>query len=275
MYRHLIESYPDDTDNVNWRKGLAIVKVNMGLDVEVENDALAMIADFNDNPELPRAVFHIGEEYFFIAENYYKDRQMAEAAPLYQKALDIWEMVIDRQDLEAFRSSQLYAFSAQSYYRLGEYIKASEYFENVLDNHPQYIYNTLVQYMVGQCYERLKKAPDVAISIDDIDERIEAAYAAVVERFPEKALATGACMKLGRLYFSKEQWAEAIVYFEMYRQKRPDHYRFLYILGQAYEKIGDNELAIAIYEEYLAKAIEGDRLIEDVQEKLAELKGGQ
>jgi len=275
MYQHLIETYPDDTDIVNWRKGLAIVKVNMGQDVEVVNDALALIADFNDHPELPRAVFHIGEEYYFIAESYYKDKQKAEAAPLYQKALDIWEMVIEREGLEAFRSSQLYGFSGWAYYRLGEYIKAIEYFENILDNQPGYIYITTVQYMVGASYEKLKKAPDVAMSADEADLRIEAAYTAVVENWPEKPLATGACMKLGRLYFAKEQWAEAIVYFEMYRQRRPEHYRFLYMLGQAYEKIGDNELAIAVYEEFLTKAREGDRHIEPVQERLAELKGGQ
>jgi tetratricopeptide (TPR) repeat protein len=275
MYRHLIATYPDDTDNVNWRKGLAIVKVNMGLDVEVENDALAMIADFNDNPELARAVFHIGEEYFFIAENYYKDRQMAEAAPLYQKALNMWELVIDRQDLEAFRSGQLYAFSAWSYYRLGEYIRAVEYFQKVADDWPGYIYGDNVQYMVGQCYESLKRSPDVAMSADEADLRIEAAYVALVERYPEKVFATSACMKLGRLYFGKEQWAEAIVYFEMYRQRQPDHYRFLYMLGQAYENTGDNEPAIAVYEEFLAKAGLNDHFRDEVQQKLDELKGAQ
>ena len=234
-----------------------------------------MIADFNDDPQLARAVFHIGEEYFFIAENYYKDRQMAEAAPLYQKALDIWEMVIDRDGLEAFRYGQLYGFSAWSYYRLREYIKAVEYFEKIVDDWPGYRYGDNVQYMIGECYEKLKRAPDVAISTDEADLRIEAAYLAVIERYPEKVLASGACMKLGQLYFSKELWFEAIVYFEMFRQRMPEHYWFLCMLGQAYENTGDNELAIAIYEDFLSKAREGDHRIERVQARLAELKGDQ
>ena len=275
MYQHLIETYPDDKDNVNWRKGLAIVKINMSADVEVENDALAMIADFNDDPKLGRAIFHIGEEYFFIAENYYKDRQMAEAGPLYQKALNIWEMVIDRQDLKPFRSGQLYAFSAESYYRLGEYIKAINYFQKVINDWPGYRYGDLVQYMIGVCYEELRDSPDVAMSVDEADLRIEAAYLAVVENWPASSLVTGASMKLGQFYFGKELWAETIVYFEIFRQRRPDHYGVLYPLGQAYENIGDNELAIAIYEEYLAKAKEGDRRIERVQGRLDELKGDQ
>ena len=195
--------------------------------------------------------------------------------PLYQKALNIWEMVIDRQDLEAFRCSQLYGFSGWAYYRLGDYIKAIEYFENILDNNPGYRYITTVQYMVGDSYEKLKKAADVAMSGDEADLRIEAAYLAVVEKWPEKSLADSACYRLGQLYFDKEQWPEVIVYFEMYRPKRPSHYRFLYMLGQAYEKMGDNELAIQVYEDFLTKAREADRRIERVQARLDELKGGQ
>ena len=129
--------------------------------------------------------------------------------------------------------------------------------------------------MIGVCYEELTDSPDVAMSVDEADLRIEAAYLAVVENWPEDCLADSACFRLGWLYFGKERWTDAIVYFEMYRQRKPDHYRFLYMLGRAYEKIGDNELAITIYEEYLAKAREGDRRIEDVQARLDELKGGQ
>ena len=184
-------------------------------------------------------------------------------------------MVIDREGLEAFRSAQIYGFSAQSYYRLGEYIKAVDCFQKVANDWPEYRYGTIVQYMIGVCYERLKNSPDVAMSADEADKRIEAAYMAVIERYPEKPLATGATLKLGQLYFDKEQWAEAIVYFEMYRQRKPDHYRFLYMLGQAYEKIEANELAIEVYEQFLAKAKQGDRRIERVQARLDELKGGQ
>ena len=174
-----------------------------------------------------------------------------------------------------FRYGQVYTFSAWCYYRLGEYTRAADYFHKVGQDWPGYLHGANAQYMVGVCYELLKNSPDTAISQDAVDERIIAAYEAVVERFPEKLFATGACMKLGQLYFAKEQWAEAIVYLEMYFERRPEHYRTLRILGEAYEKIGDKELAIAVYEQYLAIAGQEDYFRDDVQQKLDDLKGGQ
>ena len=274
-YRKVVDDWPESKYKMGAQKYLAIANINVADDPNAMAQVEQLIADFNDSPFLPRIVFHIGEEYFFIAENYYKDRQMAEAVPLYQKALNIWEMVIDREDLDTFRCGQVYTFSAFCYERLGEYIKATDYFQKVANDWPGYKYVIVTLPMVAQCYEKLRRSPDVAMSADEADIRIEAAYLAVIEKYPEKPSGVRALMKLGRFYFERQRWTEAIVYFEMYQQKRPDHYGLLYMLGQAYEKMGDNELAIAIYEEYLAKAREDDQRIELVEARLAELKGDQ
>jgi TolA-binding protein len=84
----------------------------------------------------------------------------------------------------------------------------------VVDNWPDYQYAWSAQYLIGSCYEKLKYFGILPVS--EADPKIEQAYRAVVEKYPDSAMATSAFLKLGYLNLKRGQRVEAVMYFELF-----------------------------------------------------------
>jgi outer membrane protein assembly factor BamD (BamD/ComL family) len=63
-------------------------------------------------------------------------------------------------------------------------------------------------------------------------------------------------LKLERKHFDSGQWADAARYFELFRRNfsdEPGAADVVYDLGKAYEQLGQVNLAVAVYEQFLSK----------------------
>ncbi|NIT60466.1 MAG: tetratricopeptide repeat protein [Aliifodinibius sp.] len=105
-------------------------------------------------------------------------------------------------------------FTAVCYRRFGEYEKAITHYQKVVDNWPDYQYAWSAQYLIGSCYEKLKYYNSLPES--EADPKIEEAYKAVVEKYPDSAMGPTASLKLGHLNLKRGQKIEAVQYFALF-----------------------------------------------------------
>ena len=196
----------------------------------------------------------------------------------YEKAIDVWERVI-REFSDHNINQQAYYFSATSYHRIGEHEKAINYYQKLLCDWPGYHRAARAQFSIGKCYESLKDAGTLPGSEADL--KIEQAYKAVLENYPDSTSAKDACkdacLKLGWLKFRKGLWPESVHYWELSREElgvSPKDYKalnILYPLGRAYEELGRSDLAVKAYGEFINVAPSIDPRVEKVKARLEQL----
>jgi len=74
--------------------------------------------------------------------------------------------------------------------------------------------------------------------------------------------------------FNNANWGEAVVYFEIFIDTESDKLgRVVLDLGEAYQQLGETDLAANIYNEFLTTAEENSVLAQKVQQRLNELEG--
>jgi len=130
-----------------------------------------------------QAIFMLGEQYYNKAFGCENHGQTAEAKSHFQKAIAIWERIIKQFPEARFTTAQAYDFSATCYQRLGEYEKAIEYYQQLLDKWPDYEYAWNAQFLIGCILERLKK--DGLIPDSVADPVIKDSYERVLEQYPD------------------------------------------------------------------------------------------
>jgi len=235
----------------------------------------SLIADFADHPGLPDALWQAAEKYYNHAFRHEKEGRDAKAREYFTKVITLGQRI--REQSPASRVTvETHLITGECYRRLGQYLKAIEYFQKVVDDWPDYKYACNAQCIIGECYEKLRNSG--ALPESEANQLIEQAYQAVIEKYPDCSLAGHACLKLAWPNFKKGRWAEAATYFELFVQKRPDDprsSRVLYDLGQAYEKMGELDRAVEIYRIFLEIAEPGDPRMKSVKTQLEKLKGVQ
>ena len=171
-------------------------------------------------------------------------------------------------------STQDYFFSAVCYRRLGEYEKAIEYFQEVIDNFPRHEVAATAQFQIAQEYGRLRDSGLIPESEAIL--KIEQVYKAVIEKYPDTTAVRDASKKLGWLNFKRGQWVEAVDYFELSFEKSEENRKpvhILYPLGRAYEELGQLDKAAEVYNEFLSSVPSIDSGIEKVKARLEKLAG--
>ena len=179
--KYVIDHWPADVQ-VMWAKmDMAKTDILLGNDAAVEKTIDLLIADFNECPELPTAIFMLGEQYYnkaFAKENQGRD---AEAKEHFRKAITIWDRII-KELPESRITSEAYFVSAECYRRLGEHETAIEYYNIVLEDWPDCQYAWCAQFDIGRAYEYLKRSGVIPKS--EADSLIKAAYEQVLEVRP-------------------------------------------------------------------------------------------
>ncbi|MBW8041405.1 MAG: tetratricopeptide repeat protein [Planctomycetes bacterium] len=189
--------------------------VESGNDMAIQEALDTLIVDFNDHPDLPEAVFVIGEQYYYKAfEDPKKCRRLKSQENL-KKAADIWERIVAQwPDSKSIGLKHAQYFTAVCYRRFGEYEKAITNYQKVVDNWPEYDFAWSAQYLIGNCYEKLKDFGSLPESEASL--KMEQAYKAVVEGYPDCAMVPTASLKLGHLNLKSGQKIEAAQYFVLF-----------------------------------------------------------
>ena len=158
--KYVIDHWPANVQAMWAKVDMAKTDILLGNEAAAEAVVNELIADFNDEPNLPKAIFTIGEEYYnraFVKEN---EGQQAESKASFRKAIAIWERIIkDLPPLAA--TAEAYHFSGCCYERLGEYEKAAEYYQMVVDKWPDYEYAWSAQFLIAACYEELARSGQI------------------------------------------------------------------------------------------------------------------
>jgi tetratricopeptide (TPR) repeat protein len=258
---------------------MAKTDIGLGNDAAVEKTIDILIADFNDNPELPTAIFQIGEEYYNKAFNTKGDPNLPEAKTkeYFQKALAVWERIIQKLPPSP-TTPQAYWCSAVVYSQeLGEYQKGIEYYQHVVDTWPDYDYAWSAQLLVGRYYQRLRDTGGMPES--EANSQIEHAYQAVLDNYPDSEAAAQAALELGRWNFKKARWLDAAEYFELFINKDGGKTAVLipgalYDLGRAYENADLPDQAAEVYRKLVDVTKPDDSLARAAKARLIKLEGG-
>jgi len=176
LYQYVVDNQSGNEDMMWVKTGIARLNIALGNDAAVEKTIDILIADFNDHPELPTAIFMLGEEYYNKAFQYENQGQEAEAKEHFRKAISVLKRII--QELPASDTTpQGYCSVALCYYHLAEYEKAIDYCKKTVDNWPHYNYAWYAQFLIADCYEKLANSgriptADAAAQIRQACERL-------------------------------------------------------------------------------------------------------
>lgn len=181
LHQRVVNEWPEHNYAMWSRRDLAKLNIILGNEAAAEAAIGSLIADFSNRPALHRAVFEIGEQYYNQAFEDEEQGRTAEAKDHFTKAIAVWERII-KELPESTDTALAYNFAAECYRRLGQYEKAIEYYQKVVDNWPGYEYAWNAQFLIGHNYEDLKKSG--VISKSEADAKIKAAYEQVLEKYP-------------------------------------------------------------------------------------------
>jgi len=180
LYQYIADNLPEEYVILS-RGRLIMLDIGLGNDANAQAALDSLIADFNDHPALPQAVFIIGEQYYNKAFRDVKQGLDTEAKENFRKAIAVWERIITKLPPSAPYTARAYYFSGYCYTRSGEYGKAIQYYQKVADDWPKYEYAWHAQLRVARCYEvsarsgRISKA-DAAPHIRQACEKLLANY---------------------------------------------------------------------------------------------------
>jgi TolA-binding protein len=157
LYRYVIANWPGGEYEMWARTGIIKLDICLGNDANVQPALDELIADFNDQPALPEAIFVIGEQYYRWASQCRKAGLSAKEKDIIQKAIAVWQRIIT--DLSSSHiTPQAYYMSGRCYERIGKYENAIEYYSIVVDNWPDYEFAWNAQFLIARCFDKLARS---------------------------------------------------------------------------------------------------------------------
>jgi tetratricopeptide (TPR) repeat protein len=164
LYQYVIDHRPED--KYAKQSEMEIAKTNVLSLIKSGDDAAAqqaldsLIADFNDNPALPEAIFVIGEQYYNWAFQCEKAGLSAKAKDKFQKAIEVWEIIIQKL-APSGTTADTYYFSAACYSSLDHHEQAIEYYQKVVSDWPDYERAWNAQFMIARCFDILARSGSI------------------------------------------------------------------------------------------------------------------
>ena len=258
--------------------GIARVKISLGDDEAAEEVLDNLIADYNDHPRFSWAIFAVADEYYNQAIQRKRAGHIDRGNEDYRKAIAVWEKMARESPSSPKYTPRAYYCAAVCYSQeLKEYIKGIEHYQRIVDDWPDYKYAWHAQYFIGKYYESLRDSGGIPESEADL--KIQQAYQAVVEKYPDSQSAPFAALKLGQINLAKRQWPDVAYYLELFvyqEDGEKPYFLFtgaLYDLGQAYEQLDMLDRAIEVYGVFMQTADPDDSRIKTVKAKLEKFEG--
>jgi tetratricopeptide (TPR) repeat protein len=180
--KYVIDHWPADVQ-VMWAKmDMAKTDIGLGNYTAADKTIDILIADFNECPELPTAIFMLGEQYYNKAFQYENEGHDEQAKEHFRKAIAIWERIINELRTSAI-TPQTYYFAGCCYESVGEYEKAIEYYQVAVDTWPGYEYAWNAQFLIARCYEKLASSGQMPTA--DASVQICRACDKVITNYPD------------------------------------------------------------------------------------------
>jgi TolA-binding protein len=204
----VIAKWPKTTSAMNAQLG--IVKVHFAKDDSSNADSAldTLIADYNDNKQLPQAILDTGEQYWKkgldysieIGKQYTKSnsnnfvfsnledfiacrKAMAggKAGEQYTKALAIWGKMLEKMP-DSSMSDWANHLTAECYKACRDYTKALEYYRNILNKWPNFIHAWADQYRIAEVYDSMWM--EGQLSREKTESAKAAAYENLLKKYP-------------------------------------------------------------------------------------------
>jgi tetratricopeptide (TPR) repeat protein len=245
LYQYVVDNQSGNEDMMWVKTGIARLNIDLGNDAAVEKTIDILIADFNDHPELPTAIFMLGEEYYNKAMDDANQGRIDQAEANFVKTISVWDRIITQiPESNSPAMQDAYYFAGYCYGQLGEYAKAIQYWQKIVDAWPDYRYAGHAQFRMAHGYCMLGNSGVIPAS--EARYRMEQAYKTVVENYFDCPSANDALVRLGNLNYSGGRWTDAAKYYELFLEKFPEDKRWndvLYSLAYTYQKMGQSQLA--------------------------------
>lgn len=199
LYQYVFKHWPQN-EQLLWAKaGLAGQDIAQGNDDKAYKAIDSLIAEYKDDPNLPKAIFLIGEQSWSQAlVERRKSKQITDpnnritsngipelndkAKDYLTKAHTVWERIIKELPSTTI-TAQAYHMSAECYRLLGQNQQAINYYQEVVNSWPDYESAFHCQYMIGRIYKNLKRADIIPES--DANLLIKDAYEQLAANYPD------------------------------------------------------------------------------------------
>ena len=143
IYSRVSSNFPNTVQSKDssliQRKSQIFSLIESGNDANVVSDVDKFIADFRGSQLLPEAVYRIGEIYWNSALEAEKEQNDNDALADFRKTADIWQKI---ENLLPFSAPDVIEYTyyglSNCFHRLGEYKRASEYYNKILTVNPIY-----------------------------------------------------------------------------------------------------------------------------------------
>ena len=210
LSRYIIEKQPQSHFGMNAHIGL--VKNYFAQDrLNDANNALVMlIKNYMDNPQLPRAIHVLGEEYYYYQSPAYKKELQSgsESRPIslreifkdefenkYTKSRMVWMKAIELMSDNPL-TAEYYHYAGTCSRELGEYENALKYYQIVIDKYPDYKGASGVQLQIAHIYESLEN--EGLISVEEAYDLVINAYQEIINKYPNSSFVNLAKNRIGR-----------------------------------------------------------------------------
>ncbi|OHB54454.1 MAG: hypothetical protein A2173_10955 [Planctomycetes bacterium RBG_13_44_8b] len=217
LFQHVLKNWPQDEQLIWAKAGLACIDIARGEDAKANTAIDNIIAEYKGHQNLPAAVFRTGEQYWNMAlaerrKTFTRPAgRNAQAAPnekineYLTGAKGIWERVI-KELPSTDTTAKAYQMAAECYILLGQYQKAIENYQTIINNWPNYKAAPHIQYMIGRTYIQLQRAG--AITESQAELSIKDAYEKLVANYPDSDRAESALRWLNNYKTKSNEGAE-------------------------------------------------------------------
>jgi tetratricopeptide (TPR) repeat protein len=236
------------------RVGVALQSIKLKELDKAEAAVKKLIADYNDNPKLGKALFQIAEQHFY-ANNCWK-------------TIDLLELIqSDYPDRNFPARSEVPVVLATCYERVKEWDKAIEYYAKTMEEYPTSRYASRCPYNLAWIYNHQKVDYDKAIYW----------YQQQRELYPEDLHNSLALFDMGCIYVHRlKDYEKGAEVCQQYVDQYPDSvgiWGSLSNLARCHENLGKKQKAIEVLRQAYEKS-KTKGLRRAVIERIERLEGG-
>ena len=256
LFTYILENWnQNDETNLELQVGVALQSIKLNDEENTKSAIDRLIADYNDPPNIAKALFQIAEEYFYAVK--------------YRESSALWEVVEkDYQAIEFPYKGETPYVIGTCYERIREYDKAIAYYKKGLVQYPENKFACRAAYRIGLIYEigtkEYEKAPQW--------------YIKAREEYTDRTYSYRSLWRLGTVYLKYlKDYEKAAECFEQFTQEYPSVPRVwggYYKLAEAYEGFGDNEKAIEVLQKIIDETPRQSRRAKAIKKKSQIEKGG-
>ena len=254
LFAYILENWTqDEATNLELQTGLALQSIKLGELDKAKSATDKLIADYNDHQNIGKALFQIGEEYYYAKD--------------YHDCIKVLRRIEkDYPDAE-FATKNEIPYVLAACYRLTEQSdKAIEYYKLSMEKYPNGKYSYRVPYRLGLQYRNAGN-PDEAIYWLQRQR----------ELYPDPLYVQRASFEEVAIhYWDIKDYPFTIDLAREYLREYPDEehtWPSYYLIAKSYEKMGNKTQAIAVLQEALQKFI-GTKRESAVKEQLARMQQG-